>query len=383
MCERLESMIRSHCPRWLLHFISCIPWLFGTFASTFSTVLALQLLLQMLDSRLVLAIVVMCCWSSFTGLYLSMHCARRHQRLRRLYKVRLLISSGAAIFTNLSIFILDFVLIKESPEEMETGEYFMPTTLGLFGLGSGVSMILYFMHYAYIVQYGSIRRFKMQVKRSMVTHPPPVEMEAGTCVVCLEELSLAALPDDLAFAPARRRNTMAGLLQFPCKHTFHGTCAEHWLSREVSCPTCRCPVPDMGKCTRFVLKPGSRRGQVLDNPEERSDRDVSLREVAIVTGPGTDADEADKELSESEFNAADGECLEIQETSVKACGRPLGARSLVAVAEGDEEVPGDQGEEMPWCRRTHRLGLSGVTEGPSDVLGHRFGEEVHPQTECL
>merc|ERR1711920_814643 len=42
-----------------------------------------------------------------------------------------------------------------------------------------------------------------------------------------------------------------GLLRLPCKHTFHASCANRWMARELSCPMCREPIGRLAKCTRI------------------------------------------------------------------------------------------------------------------------------------
>mmetsp|Transcript_103229 Transcript_103229/g.200027 ORF Transcript_103229/g.200027 Transcript_103229/m.200027 type:complete len:213 (+) Transcript_103229:147-785(+) len=74
---------------------------------------------------------------------------------------------------------------------------------------------------------------------SMTLHTA-AECDAAECCICLEDLR----PD--------------AVVQLPCKHAFHRTCAETWLTqcptfRFAKCPMCRqqvwtppCKVPEMG-----------------------------------------------------------------------------------------------------------------------------------------
>lgn len=50
-----------------------------------------------------------------------------------------------------------------------------------------------------------------------------VLMAPEVCSVCLED--------------------MTGTLQLPCGHSFHTVCIEAWFRRNLTCPTCRTPVP--------------------------------------------------------------------------------------------------------------------------------------------
>jgi hypothetical protein len=78
--------------------------------------------------------------------------------------------------------------------------------------------------------------------------------DEGRCSICLD--FLAELPEEVSQAHSYRRKHLAGkgLLRFPCKHAFHGCCAEKWLAREITCPMCRQSIGSLRKCTRILVR---------------------------------------------------------------------------------------------------------------------------------
>jgi len=58
----------------------------------------------------------------------------------------------------------------------------------------------------------------------------------GDCAICLQALANLSVEEAAT----------TGLLRLPCGHTFHGTCADHWLAARSTCPMCRQPMPGLG-----------------------------------------------------------------------------------------------------------------------------------------
>ena len=69
-------------------------------------------------------------------------------------------------------------------------------------------------------------KFEESLKRIPIHSKPNCIDTTGTCSVCME--SLTNQPVDTE-----------GLIQLPCKHTFHASCIKKWLNTNNSCPICR------------------------------------------------------------------------------------------------------------------------------------------------
>eukprot|EP00931_Biecheleriopsis_adriatica_P053357 TRINITY_DN31219_c0_g1_i1.p1 TRINITY_DN31219_c0_g1~~TRINITY_DN31219_c0_g1_i1.p1 ORF type:complete len:403 (+),score=53.16 TRINITY_DN31219_c0_g1_i1:49-1257(+) len=334
MRDGIERVVYSQCPRRIAPIIFYSPWAFAALLSITVIVVSVRILQGLLETELLLIIALMCCLTSFMALYLSLCIARRNLRWEHVGRVRLISASSFAILMNISIFMLDHVLLKEQPEKMDRMEYVIPVAAGLGGLGASTGVLMHTAHHFYI---NCFLRLKHYVDRRRIMFRPAQvveceEMECGTCVVCMEELSLADLPDELAFRPEQPKHTIAGLLQYPCGHVFHGACASRWLEEEVTCPSCRSPIKDMGKCSRFVLKAGSRQA-AEDLSCSKESADCSLSELTPALRETTGGEIAEMQLPASRQTLEGWPSDSLAGDTTKAC------LNLPEFEYADEEVP--------------------------------------------
>lgn len=177
-------------------------------------------------------------------------------------------STFLTIVVCVAIMVMDRVVIRgvAMPQGMMT-EYVARALFAVAGTALATSLIVYLCHYT-AVQEGVVtdaRRFYRKATRRWAPKPQLVlcdslEAEAdGECAICLDLLS--ELPAESAQAPTSPKGVcVAGLLRMPCKHTFHGACADKWMMREVNCPVCRYEVKDLRQCQRICLRRGAREG---------------------------------------------------------------------------------------------------------------------------
>eukprot|EP00931_Biecheleriopsis_adriatica_P021055 TRINITY_DN13888_c0_g1_i1.p1 TRINITY_DN13888_c0_g1~~TRINITY_DN13888_c0_g1_i1.p1 ORF type:complete len:313 (+),score=34.94 TRINITY_DN13888_c0_g1_i1:144-1082(+) len=280
---------------------SSVSLLLAALVSSITIASCLGILDRVLEKGLALVIVLSSLSVSFGWLCLSSYIARLHHRLHRLRAARLTVASSIAALVNYCIFMVDHILVRRQPEDMERLESVLPVAFGVLGLAMGTTLLLYTVESFCIRCAPVVQRYVKQ--KRFLRRPAQVvecdEMEAGVCMVCLENLSLAELPAELAHRPEQPGCTEAGLLQCPCKHVFHGTCVGRWLEQERTCPSCRHSVKDMGTCSRFVLSSGPR----IDRRDATLGPEAGLR----FTAGGEGKHEKQPQLDETLSAAPDGE----------------------------------------------------------------------------
>jgi len=171
----------------------------------------------------------------------------------------------------LSMLVSSFVIrgLAEKSSAEEGAAFWVPKMLTLFGVAMDCSLFFLLLRCAAImadVRRAEFRRLGRQIQTMNCWAPKAqvrfcADLEAtapGACAICLEPLATVVDEDLLA----------AGLLQLPCRHTFHALCAEPWLQREVTCPLCREPIHDFSRCVHLRTEPA--RSGVLGRAAEAS-----------------------------------------------------------------------------------------------------------------
>ncbi|CAJ1359789.1 unnamed protein product [Effrenium voratum] len=217
------------------------------------------LLFVMLPHYLFAIVMVMTLMTSFAGLYIPFRCTRQRFWLI-MPTTNLIWSTLLSMLVNGIIIFIDQSFEEQVYDMAEILDHLVRIVVAMAGLAMGISMQFFLIHYLYIHEAAELRRWKRLVWRKVVGAPSAqlvlcddLAVCPGECAICLEEL--VDLPDELAVSPkAGSKVAIAGLLQLPCGHTFHGHCAERWMSREVTCPMCRKPIGGMQHCHRICLR---------------------------------------------------------------------------------------------------------------------------------
>lgn len=228
--------------------------LFSFSAALSTAVISAWLLAVMLPLYLFAIVMLMTSMTTFVGLYIPYRCTRQRVWLV-MPTTNLVWSTLFSLVVNGSIIAVDY-----SFEE-------------------GFSMQIFLVHYMYVQEGAAVRRFRRWLWIKMVGTPAAQLIECedlaaacpGECAICLEPL--VCLPEHLALSPARgsKVSREVGLLRLPCEHTFHGSCADGWMIREVTCPLCRAPIGSLKRCQRICLRRGaSRFGEGGETPSTPS-----------------------------------------------------------------------------------------------------------------
>ncbi|CAE7265144.1 AMFR [Symbiodinium microadriaticum] len=222
------------------------------------------LLFVMMPHYLFAIVILMTLMTCFAGLYIPYRCTR--QRLWLVMPTTNLIwSTVLSIAVNAAVIAIDSTFVTEVYNMADMLDNLVRLLVAMAGLAMGVSMDFFLVHYLYAHEAPEIRRLKRKVWKMLVGGPSAQLVECdnlasscpGGCAICLEPLS--ELREDLAFSPQRgsKVSQVAGLLQLPCGHAFHGECADKWMVREVSCPMCRKSFGSLRHCRRICLRPGA------------------------------------------------------------------------------------------------------------------------------
>lgn len=197
------------------------------------------------------------------GLFMPWYCTRQRQWLI-VPTVNIFSATFLSILVSSAVVIVERSLIAEVPIELMITDEFVRTLIAVCGISMATSLIFFLVHYTVVQEAPDIRRLARRIRRlswwapkaKIVLCDELLSVVSGECAICLDDL--ASLPASAAHAPVARgsRSIAAiGLLRLPCQHTFHGSCADRWMAREVSCPMCRKPIGNLGRCQRICLPP--------------------------------------------------------------------------------------------------------------------------------
>ncbi|CAL1140013.1 unnamed protein product [Cladocopium goreaui] len=232
----------------------------------------------MLPLYLFAIVMLMTSMTTFVGLYIPYRCTRQRVWLV-MPTTNLVWSTLFSLVVNGSIIAVDYSFEEEIYDVINLVDHMIRLAVALAGLGMGFSMQIFLVHYMYVQEGAAVRRFRRWLWIKMVGTPAAQLIECedlaaacpGECAICLEPL--VCLPEHLALSPARgsKVSREVGLLRLPCEHTFHGSCADGWMIREVTCPLCRAPIGSLKRCQRICLRRGaSRFGEGGETPSTPS-----------------------------------------------------------------------------------------------------------------
>lgn len=252
--------------------------LFSFSAALSAAVISAWLLAVMLPLYLFAIVMLMTSMTTFVGLYIPYRCTRQRFWLV-MPTTNLVWSTLFSLVVNGSIIAVDYSFEEEIYDVINLVDHMIRLAVALAGLGMGFSMQIFLVHYMYVQEGAAVRRFRRWLWIKMVGTPAAQLIECedlaaacpGECAICLEPL--VCLPEHLALSPARgsKVSREVGLLRLPCEHTFHGSCADGWMIREVTCPLCRAPIGSLKRCQRICLRRGaSRFGEGGETPSTPS-----------------------------------------------------------------------------------------------------------------
>jgi len=198
------------------------------------------------------------------GLFLPWYCTRQRQWLI-VPTVNIFSATFLSILVSSGVVVLERSLVSRVPINRLITDEFVRTLIAVCGISMATSLIFFLVHYTMVQEAADVKRLARRVRRLSWWAPKAkvvlcddfVSVVSGECAICLDELSCipeVAAPE-LAARGSRSSKSApsAGLLRLPCKHTFHGSCADRWMAREISCPMCRKPIGNLGRCERFCL----------------------------------------------------------------------------------------------------------------------------------
>lgn len=269
--------------------------LFSFSAALSAAVISAWLLAVMLPLYLFAIVMLMTSMTTFVGLYIPYRCTRQRVWLV-MPTTNLVWSTLFSLVVNGSIIAVDYSFEEEIYDVINLVDHMIRLAVALAGLGMGFSMQIFLVHYMYVQEGAAVRRFRRWLWIKMVGTPAAQLIECedlaaacpGECAIYdLENFHqgytpplgvsrlepLVCLPEHLALSPARgsKVSREVGLLRLPCEHTFHGSCADGWMIREVTCPLCRAPIGSLKRCQRICLRRGaSRFGEGGETPSTPS-----------------------------------------------------------------------------------------------------------------
>jgi len=195
------------------------------------------------------------------GLFVPWYCPRQRQ-WAVVPTGNIFLSAMLSILVSAGVLVLDRAVLNEVPSDMMMTDQFVRTLIAVCGIAMATSLVIFLMHYSLVQEAAEMRRMGRRVRRLLWNAPKAklmlcddlAEVAPGECAICLEEL--ATLEAALAYAPADATKVLPtqGLLQFPCRHVFHGSCADRWMAQEVSCPMCRQQIGSLARCVRICLR---------------------------------------------------------------------------------------------------------------------------------
>jgi len=240
--------------------------LFSFSAASTAAVISAWLLAVMLPFYLFAIVMVMTSMTTLVGLYIPYRCTRQRVWLV-MPTTNLIWSTLLSLVVNGLILTVDYSFEEEVYDVIKVVDHSIRLTVALAGLAMGFSMQIFLAHYLYVQEGATFRRLRRMVWIKVVGTPAAQLVECedlaaacpGECAICLEPLM--SLPEHLALSPARgsKASRQVGLLKLPCEHTFHASCADGWMVREVTCPLCRAPIGSLKRCHRICLSRGARR----------------------------------------------------------------------------------------------------------------------------
>lgn len=213
---------------------------------------------------------------------------------------------------------------------------FVRTLIAVAGMGMAFSLVSFLLHYT-VLQLSQDGRRMVRRVRKMSRWAPKAKLVycadmddlatrgPGECAICLD--TLAEMEDDAACTH--------GLLKLPCGHLFHGSCADRWMTREVSCPMCRKPVGSLAHCERFVL-----RGAGDDVADRSNELDKSSLQKIAIGEPAEGAPDCIITVGVVEDDAGvDVQSVTEQDCNVECESEP-GARIMPCSSVGKSGVTG-------------------------------------------
>eukprot|EP00913_Durusdinium_trenchii_P021643 g20337.t1 len=256
---------------------------FGAAAS--SAIISAWLLFLMLPFYLFAIIFLMTLMTSFLGLYLPYRCTRPREWL---VMPTTNLAWATLLSVNGSIMAIEYALDQAVYTLIGAVDHFVRLAVAMTGLAMGFSMQIFLVHYIHAQEGASLRRWRRVVWTKMAGVPNAQLVECndlaaacpGDCAICLEPL--VALPElQLSVEVGVPREV--GLLKLPCEHTYHASCADGWMMREVTCPLCRAPIGSLKRCQRICLRRGGR-AEGGETPSTVGAVSIEIADAARVDG---------------------------------------------------------------------------------------------------
>jgi hypothetical protein len=181
---------------------------------------------------------------------------------RGLSTVNVVSANLLTLITGVLMIIIEIMIANQSLIDGTRWEDLARIFGAVMAFNAALSLDIYMFYHICDQERRSIRRLvhilkwciQRPVQAKLVLCDDLAEEAPGECVICLEEL--ASMPEDMARATrATKDHSGLGLLRLPCGHTFHSSCADRWLARELGCPLCRRHVESPKKCSRICLTP--------------------------------------------------------------------------------------------------------------------------------
>lgn len=110
--------------------------------------------------------------------------------------------------------------------------------LAYYGLPLNIIRDVYLTARSFITRLRALIRYRNATRDMDRRYPNATEeeltaMSDRTCIICREELTLAAADQQ----PGQQDGPNMAPKKLPCGHIFHFQCLRSWLERQQSCPT--------------------------------------------------------------------------------------------------------------------------------------------------
>lgn len=247
-------------------------------AACSATLMSGWLLRLMVSEGMFWALILTNMASAPVGILLPSCCSRRRD-LDVVPTVNLVLATLVTISVDLLIVTVDWFAFRQVPVgELMTHQvdHLVRTLIAVVGVATAISLLIFLVHFTAVQEAAHIFRFCRKLQRWSRWAPKArlqvcddlEKLAPGDCAICLDKLT--GLPECFARAPPDEAKAIdvcaRGLLRMPCGHIFHGSCADRWIVREVTCPMCRRSISGLGDCVRLCLP---RRGGSAATPGGR------------------------------------------------------------------------------------------------------------------